>query len=189
MPWAPVGRVGLGDVVLLELQAHRRGLHRDDVSSRPPPSSRAILISGFALGRGGLLVDDQDRDRLLGLVLGEGRRAPDRRGDAQAADVGSLPGSLVDLPGQHRLAAVDEDLGVRDARAGEDVGGPSFDVVALETGRARDGRAENASGRQRRPPGKSAWMNAPVECGDRGPYRRWAVVELCRPGSPQVKGR
>src|SRR5262249_47923695 len=76
-------------------------------------------------------------------IFREGRRAPDSRGDTETAEIGALPGSLLDFPRHHGLIAVDEDLGIRNARAGEDICGSRLDIVTLDTCGIGDTHAGN----------------------------------------------
>ena len=102
---------------------------------------RAPLL---AIARPG--IDDQDRLRLLGMVLGEGRIAQHRRGDAEARKIHALPRPFLDLPGQDGLLAVDEDLGIGEAWAGENIRIPGFDVLAADLRRARHRRGQGQHG-------------------------------------------
>ena len=82
-------------------------------------------------------IDDQDRLCLLGVVLGEGRISQQRRGNAEAGKIHALPRPFLDFPGQDGLLAVDEDLGIGEARAGENIRIPGFDVFASDLRRTR----------------------------------------------------
>ena len=72
----------------------------------------------------------------LWLVFRERRRSVHGGGDAEPAEVDPVPRPFRHLPGHHGPIAVDENLGIREARAGEDVGGACLDIVAANACRA-----------------------------------------------------
>ena len=85
---------------------------------------------GLALTGVSLRVDDQDRLGFFRLIFGERGGSVNRGGDAKPAEVDSVPRSFRHLPRHHGPIAGDEDLGIREARTGEDIGGACLNVVA-----------------------------------------------------------
>ena len=123
------------------LQVDRSRTDVDDVGQADAAEPLSHRDQGLTLLGVGLGVDDQDGAGPLGAVLGEGRGAADGGGDAQAGEVDTVPGTFGHLPGHHGAIADDEDLGVREAGAGEDVGIAGFEVVTpdLRSGLAGQG--------------------------------------------------
>ena len=143
MPWASWRGSPSRHRMVFELQAHPGGGHRGDVArAGRRPASWPSRSRPRAAGESALLSTIRTAVAFSGWSCGERRRAVDRRGDAQPAQVDSLPRPFGHLPGHHGPIAVDEDLGIGEARAGEDIGGACLDIVAPNARRARQRRRQ-----------------------------------------------
>ena len=132
--------------VVFELQTHVCVRHLGDSAEPRTAQSLGHVDERFALPSVRLGVDDQDRLGLLRLIFGERRRSVHRGGHAKPAQVDSVPRSFRHLPCHHRPIAVDEDLGIREARPGEDIRGACLDIVAANPCRAGGRRSQAQQG-------------------------------------------
>ena len=87
-----------------------------------------MAIERLALPGVSPAVDDQDRVGFFGLILGKRGRSVNGGGDAEPLEVDTVPRAFSHLPRHHSPIAGDENLGIREARAGEDVGGACLNV-------------------------------------------------------------
>src|SRR5262249_22805362 len=97
-------------------------------------------------------IDHESGDDLVAgvMYITEGILGAEHSHDAEPGDVHALPASVVDLPAEHGFLAVDLGLAVGEARAGEDVGGASFDVVAGDIAGGKAGSERTRRSREDR---------------------------------------
>src|SRR5262249_4462193 len=81
-----------------------------------------------------------------GVVLGNLIPPLPRGGDPQARHIDALPGPSIHPPGHDGLLAVDQDLGIGEARTSEHISISSFDIIALDLRGPGRGRAEGQDG-------------------------------------------
>ena len=137
------------NVALLHDERDGRGLHRHHVGEQV---WRLIFGEGderVALFGSGLAIYDQHGGgRVVGTVdIAERVLGADHSHNAEAGEVDTLPGTVVDLPAEHGFLAVDLDFTVGEARTGVDIGGAGFHIVAGQVAAGKASSKGNGSGR------------------------------------------
>ena len=103
--------------------------------SRPPPKVLAIAISASRCRASALASTIKTESAFSGWSSRERGRSVHGGGHAKPAEVDPVPRSFRHLPRHHRPIAGNEDLGIREARAGEYVSGACLNIVAANPGR------------------------------------------------------